>query len=261
MSNYRNKEEKNDLSDSSKLRGRGIYLLPNLFTTAALFSGFYAVLASMDGQFEKASLAIFLAMVLDGLDGRVARITNTQTSFGAQYDSLSDMVAFGLAPALVIYQWTLSNLGKIGWMAAFIFIAGAALRLARFNSQVDTSDRRFFTGLPSPSAAAVLAGGIWVAVDNSLSPDNWAWFAAGLTVICGLLMVSNFLYHSFKRIDFKGKVPFFIIVFVMLFFALVLSEPPIVLFLIFFGYTLAGPILSAQRFVRRRIKKRKRELL
>ncbi len=259
-----NKDQKiegESVSNASKPRGRGIYLLPNLFTTAALFSGFYAVLASMDGQFEKAALAIFLAMLLDGLDGRVARITNTQTGFGAQYDSLSDMVAFGLAPALVIYQWTLSNLGKIGWMAAFIFIAGAALRLARFNSQEDKSDRRFFTGLPSPSAAAVLAGAVWVAVDNDFSPQNWSWLAAGLTAICGLLMVSNFLYHSFKRIDFKGKVPFFIIVFVMLFFALVISEPPIILFLIFFGYTLSGPILSVQRLVRRRIRKRKRDLL
>ena len=150
---------------------RGIYLLPNLFTTAALFAGFYAVLAAMNDQFEKAAIAIFVAMILDGLDGRVARMTNTQTAFGAEYDSLSDMVAFGLAPSLVMYEWSLSSLGKLGWLAAFIYTAGAALRLARFNSQLDTADKRFFTGLPSPSAAAIVAGMVWVAVDNVLSGE------------------------------------------------------------------------------------------
>lgn len=243
-----------------RARGRGIYLLPNLFTTAALFAGFYAVLASMNGQFEKAAIAIFLAMILDGLDGRVARMTHTQTAFGAEYDSLSDMVAFGLAPALVMYQWGLSGLGKVGWLAAFIYTAGAALRLARFNSQLETADKRFFTGLPSPSAAAVLAGSVWVAVDNGLQPELLSWFAAVLTALSGLLMVSNIRYHSFKQVDFKGKVPFFAIVVVMLAFAVVLTEPPLVLFGIFFLYTLAGPGLSLQRLLRRRSRRKARDV-
>jgi CDP-diacylglycerol--serine O-phosphatidyltransferase len=241
-----------DLHHERPKRGRGIYLLPNLFTTAALFAGFYAVLASMNDQFEKAAIAIFLAMILDGLDGRVARMTNTQTAFGAEYDSLSDMVAFGLAPSLVMYEWGLHNLGKLGWLAAFIYTAGAALRLARFNSRLDTADKRYFTGLPSPSAAAILAGFVWVAVDNGLPGDIFAWAALVLTAGAGLLMVSNIRYHSFKQIDFKGKVPFFAIVGVMLAFAVIVAEPPIVLFLIFLGYTLSGAVLAVRRMARRR---------
>ena len=241
-----------ELDQERPKRGRGIYLLPNLFTTAALFAGFYAVLAAMNGQFEKAAIAIFLAMILDGLDGRVARMTNTQTAFGAEYDSLSDMVAFGLAPSLVMYEWSLSSLGKLGWMAAFIYTAGAALRLARFNSRLDTADKRFFTGLPSPSAAAILAGFVWVAVDNALPGQDMAWLALVLTAGAGLLMVSNILFHSFKQIDFKGKVPFFGIVAVMLAFAVILSEPPLVLFVIFLAYTISGPVLALNRLVKRR---------
>ena len=241
-----------ELDQERPKRGRGIYLLPNLFTTAALFAGFYAVLAAMNGQFEKAAIAIFLAMILDGLDGRVARMTNTQTAFGAEYDSLSDMVAFGLAPSLVMYEWSLSSLGKLGWMAAFIYTAGAALRLARFNSRLDTADKRFFTGLPSPSAAAILAGFVWVAVDNALPSQDLAWLALVLTAGAGLLMVSNILFHSFKQIDFKGKVPFFGIVAVMLAFAVILSEPPLVLFVIFLAYTISGPVLALNRWVKRR---------
>jgi len=241
----------NELEHKRK-RARGIYLLPNLFTTAALFGGFYAVLASMNGDFEKAAIAIFVSMILDGLDGRVARMTHTQTAFGAEYDSLSDMVAFGLAPALVMYQWALVDLGKFGWLAAFIYTAGAALRLARFNSQLAVADKRFFTGLPSPSAAAILAGSVWAAVDNDLRGADFAWLAAILTAVTGLLMVSNILFHSFKQIDFKGKVPFFAIVLVMLVFAVVLSEPPLVLFGVFLLYTLSGPVLAARRLIRKR---------
>ena len=241
-----------ELDQERPKRGRGIYLLPNLFTTAALFAGFYAVLAAMNGQFEKAAIAIFLAMILDGLDGRVARMTNTQTAFGAEYDSLSDMVAFGLAPSLVMYEWSLSSLGKLGWMAAFIYTAGAALRLARFNSRLDTADKRFFTGLPSPSAAAILAGFVWVAVDNAVPGQDLAWLALVLTAGAGLLMVSNILFHSFKQIDFKGKVPFFGIVAVMLAFAVILSEPALVLFVIFLAYTISGPVLALNRLVKRR---------
>jgi CDP-diacylglycerol--serine O-phosphatidyltransferase len=242
----------NEFDQERPKRGRGIYLLPNLFTTAALFAGFYAVLAGMNGQFEKAAIAIFLAMILDGLDGRVARMTHTQTSFGAEYDSLSDMVAFGLAPSLVMYEWSLSSLGKLGWMAAFIYTAGAALRLARFNSRLDTADKRFFTGLPSPSAAAILAGFVWVAVDNALPGQDLAWLALVLTAGAGLLMVSNILFHSFKQVDFKGKVPFFGIVAVMLVFAVILSEPPLVLFVIFFVYNLSGPVLALKRLAKKR---------
>jgi CDP-diacylglycerol--serine O-phosphatidyltransferase len=248
-----------ELDQERPKRGRGIYLLPNLFTTAALFAGFYAVLAAMNGQFEKAAIAIFLAMILDGLDGRVARMTNTQTAFGAEYDSLSDMVAFGLAPSLVMYEWSLSSLGKLGWMAAFIYTAGAALRLARFNSRLDTADKRFFTGLPSPSAAAILAGFVWVAVDNAVPGQDLAWLALVLTAGAGLLMVSNILFHSFKQIDFKGKVPFFGIVAVMLAFAVILSEPALVLFVIFLAYTISGPVLALNRLVksiRRYLRKR-----
>jgi CDP-diacylglycerol--serine O-phosphatidyltransferase len=224
-------------------RGRGIYLLPNLFTTAALFSGFYAVLASMNDRFEQAAIAIFVAMILDGLDGRVARMTNTQSAFGAEYDSLSDMVAFGLAPSLVMYEWALSSLGKFGWLAAFVYTAGAALRLARFNAMLDVADKRYFQGLPSPSAAAVLAGAVWVAVDNGIQAQGLAWVAGLVTVSSGLLMVSNLKYHSFKQVDFRGKVPFIVIVGVMVFFAVVLAEPPIVLFAIFGAYALSGPVL------------------
>ena len=246
-----------DLRHERPRRARGIYLLPNLFTTAALFAGFYAVLASMNGSFEKAAVAIFLAMVLDGLDGRVARMTNTQTAFGAEYDSLSDMVAFGLAPSLVIYQWALSGLGKFGWLAAFIYTAGAALRLARFNSAIATSDKRYFTGLPSPSAAAIVAGTVWVGVDNGISGQAVSWAALLVTVAAGLLMVSNLRYSSFKQVDFRGKVPFFSIVVVMLVFAVVLTEPPMVLFLVFLGYTLSGPLIAVRRLLRKR---RRRDL-
>ncbi len=241
-----------ELDQQRPKRGRGIYLLPNLLTTAALFAGFYAVLAAMNGQFEKAAIAIFVAMILDGLDGRVARMTNTQTAFGAEYDSLSDMVAFGLAPSLVMYELSLATLGKAGWLAAFIYTAGAALRLARFNSRLDTADKRFFTGLPSPSAAAILAGFVWVMVDNELAAEELAWVALVLTAGAGLLMVSNILYHSFKQIDFKGKVPFFAIVAVMLAFAIILSEPPIVLFGGFLIYTLSGPLLALKRLHKKR---------
>ena len=243
-----------ELNPERPKRPRGIYLLPNLLTTAALFAGFYAVLAAVNDQFEKAAIAIFLAMILDGLDGRVARMTNTQTAFGAEYDSLSDMVAFGLAPSLVVYEWSLFHLGKLGWLAAFIYTAGAALRLARFNSQIATADKRFFTGLPSPSAAAIIAGLVWVGYDNTLPGDPMAWPALVLTAGAGLLMVSNIKFHSFKQIDFRGKVPFFVVVGVMLAFAVVISEPPIALFTVFLAYTLSGPILAVGRQMRRRRK-------
>ncbi|MCW8947168.1 MAG: CDP-diacylglycerol--serine O-phosphatidyltransferase, partial [Sedimenticola sp.] len=231
---------------------RGIYLLPNLFTTAALFSGFYAVLAAMGGKFEHAAVAIFVAMVMDGLDGRVARLTNTQTAFGAEYDSLSDMVAFGLAPSLVMYVWSLNHLGKLGWLAAFIYTAGAALRLARFNTQVGTADKRYFQGLPSPAAAAILAGSVWVAVEYQIAGADVSLLVCFITLASGLLMVSNVRYNSFKEIDFKGKIPFVSVVVMMLVLAVVISQPPTVLFIIFMAYAISGPVLTLRNLQQRR---------
>lgn len=241
-------------------RRRGIYLLPNLFTTAALFSGFYAVLAAMNGKFEHAAIAIFIAMILDGLDGRVARMTNTQTAFGAEYDSLSDMVAFGLAPALVSYVWSLDNLGKVGWMAAFVYTAAAALRLARFNTQVGIADKRYFQGLPSPAAAAVIAGSVWVAVEYGIAGEDVSILVGILTVASGLLMVSNVRYNSFKEIDLKGKIPFVSVVIMALALAIVVVQPATVLFVIFMTYAISGPVLTLKHLQQRRKSRRKSEI-
>jgi CDP-diacylglycerol---serine O-phosphatidyltransferase len=237
-------------------RPRGIYLLPNLFTTAALFAGFYAVLAATQGRFEASAIAIFAAMLLDGFDGRVARMTHTQTAFGAEYDSLSDMVAFGVAPALVAYHWALGGLGKVGWLAAFVYCAAAALRLARFNTQVGTADKRFFQGLPSPSAAAIVAGGVWIGADQGIDPSYVSWLAAFLTAGAGLLMVSNFRYWSFKQLDVQGRVSFLLAVVVMLAIALILIHPPVVLFLGFMGYAVSGPIWTLIQLRERRASRR-----
>jgi CDP-diacylglycerol--serine O-phosphatidyltransferase len=220
---------------------RGIYLLPNLLTTAGLFSGFYAVVMSMNGNFESAAVAIFVAMIFDGLDGRVARITNTQSAFGAEYDSMADMVSFGVAPALVAYNYGMTDLGKIGWLAAFIYVAGAALRLARFNTQVATADKRFFQGLASPAAAALVAGMVWCGMDYGLAGDDYGFIIAIVTGISGLLMVSNFKYNSFKEVDWNGKVPFVAILIVILVFIIVATAPSLVLFIVFVLYAIAGP--------------------
>ncbi|GMG88562.1 CDP-diacylglycerol--serine O-phosphatidyltransferase [Biformimicrobium ophioploci] len=227
--------------NGQKVRARGIYLLPNMITTGALFSGFYAIVASMNGKFEWAAIAIFVAMVLDGLDGRVARLTNTQSAFGVQYDSLSDMVSFGLAPALVVFNWGLGeHLGKFGWAAAFIYAACGALRLARFNTQVDTVDKGIFVGLASPTAAAIVASMVWVGHDMEVGTPT-AVAAALVTMLAGLLMVSNFRYSSFKGLDMKGRVPFVMMLLVILVFALVTVDPPRVLFTIAVLYTCSGP--------------------
>lgn len=241
-----------DQANQRSRRRRGIYLLPNLFTTATLFAGFYAILAAMKGHFEPAAVAIFVAMLMDGLDGRVARMTNTQTDFGAEYDSLSDMVAFGLAPALIMYIWALDGLGKVGWLAAFVYAAATALRLARFNTQVGTADKRYFQGLPSPSAAGIIAGGIWVGVDYGLVGSDVSWLAAVMTTMVGLLMVSNFRYNSFKEVDLKGKVPFIVLVIIMLVFAIVLWQPPLVMFALFSIYAVSGPVLTLTQLRHRR---------
>ena len=235
------------------MRDRGIYLLPNLFTTGALFAGFYAVVQAMNGRFEHAAVAILIAMVLDGLDGRVARMTHTQSAFGAEYDSLSDMVSFGVAPALVIYVFALQSLGKFGWIAAFVYCAGAALRLARFNTQLDTvTDKRFFQGMPSPSAAALIAGFVWVMVEYGVEGYDVRWLAAVIALFGGLTMVSNFRYYSGKEINLRKSVPFFVILLVVLAFILVSTSPPEVLFGVFALYGLSGYGDALWRVIRRK---------
>lgn len=223
---------------------RGIYLLPNLFTTAALFFGFYAIISAMDNRFEAAAIAIFIAMLLDGIDGRVARLTNTESDFGAEYDSLADMVSFGVAPALVMYEWALLSMGKIGWLAAFIYTAGAALRLARFNTQLETADKNYFQGLPSPSAAALVAGFVWAAENHLASDRLLSLLAVVITVWAGVLMVSNFRFYSFKGINWKGKVPFVALLIFVLAIVLVSSNPSLMLFTGFLIYSLSGIVMS-----------------
>lgn len=230
-----------------ELRRKGIYILPNLFTTAALFAGFYAIVQAMQGQFELAAIAIFIAMVLDGLDGRVARLTRTQSAFGAEFDSLSDMVSFGVAPALVIYAWALKDMGRMGWVAAFIYCAGAALRLARFNTTLEVMDKRYFQGLPSPSAAALVAGFVWLMLDLNIAGHEVAYIAAGVTIFAGITMVTNVRFYSFKDINLRKSVPFIVIAAVVLGFALISTYPPGVLFGLFIVYGLSGYVLSALR--------------
>ncbi|WP_308363746.1 MULTISPECIES: CDP-diacylglycerol--serine O-phosphatidyltransferase [unclassified Microbulbifer] len=236
-------------ASGKKVRARGVYLLPNLITTGALFSGFYAIVAGMNGNFEAAAIAIFVAMILDGLDGRVARLTDTQSAFGVQYDSLSDMVSFGLAPALVVFSWALGHLGKLGWAAAFLYVACAALRLARFNTQVGTVDKNVFIGLASPTAAAIVASMVWAGHDTDVGM-GLAVVAAAVTVAAGLLMVSNFRYSSFKGLDFKGRVPFVMMLAVILIFSLVTIDPPRVLLTLAVVYTCSGPAIWLWRHLR-----------
>jgi len=193
---------------TEKIPSRGIYLLPSILTTFGMFAGFYSIIASINGDFTLAAISIMIAMMWDTLDGRVARLTNTQSAFGAQYDSLSDLVSFGVAPALLVYEWSLSDMGRVGWLAAFIFLACAALRLARFNTQVGTADKRYFQGLPSPAAAGVIASMIWLKFwkfeyfDFGIVSLSY-YIGVGITIVCGLLMVSNVRYYSFKELDSK----------------------------------------------------------
>jgi CDP-diacylglycerol--serine O-phosphatidyltransferase len=237
-----------------ELRRRGIYILPNLLTTAALFAGFYAIVQAMNGKFEHSAVAIFIAMVLDGLDGRVARMTNTQSAFGAEYDSLSDMVSFGAAPALVVYEWALKGLGKFGWVAAFIYCAGAALRLARFNTNIGVVDKRYFQGLPSPAAAALIAGLIWVLIDLGFTGEEVRWVASALTIFAGVTMVSNINYWSGKDINLRKSVPFMMVGAIVLGFALISTYPPGVLFALFLVYAASGYAMTAWRWRSRRSK-------
>ena len=232
-----------DTDEAPRPRRKGIYILPNLFTLAALFGGFYAIVMAMNGQFEQAGIGIFCAMVLDSLDGRVARMTNTQSAFGEQMDSLSDMVSFGAAPALIVYEWALKGMGKLGWIAAFVYCSGAALRLARFNTNIGVVDKRFFQGLPSPAAAALVVGLIWVV--TVWSPDGrtlpWMpWLAFAFTLYAGLTMVTNVPFYSFKDVNFRKTVPFIVIVAIALGFAVITLHPPYVLFSIFVVYGFSG---------------------
>lgn len=235
--------------DSLKKPRREVYLLPNLFTTAALFSGFYSIIAAMNGEFSNASVAIFISMVFDGLDGRVARMTRTQSAFGAEYDSLADMVSFGIAPALVVFTWSLAPLGKVGWIAAFIYAVGAALRLARFNTMVGIEEKRYFTGLPSPAAAAIVAGVIWAANDKGVSGETLSTIMALLVPIVGLLMVSNVKYRSFKDLNLKGRVPFVVLLIAVLSLVLIALEPALVLMGLFCLYGIWGLLgIVSKRF-------------
>lgn len=233
-----------DTATQARPRRKGIFVLPNAITLAALFAGFYSIVMAMNGRFDVACIGIFWAAVLDGLDGRVARATNTQSAFGEQMDSLCDMVSFGLAPALIVLEWALKGLGKIGWIVAFIYCASAALRLARFNTNIGVIDRRFFQGLPSPAAAALVIGLIYVMDElgfkNVSKMPELSWVALGVTLYAGLTMVTNVPFYSFKGIDGRKTVPFAVIVAIVLSIAVISVNPPIVLFGVFCAYGLSG---------------------
>jgi CDP-diacylglycerol--serine O-phosphatidyltransferase len=232
-------------TEQSKSPKKGIYLLPNLFTTAGLFAGFYSIVSSMQGRFELACMTIFIAMLADGLDGRVARLTNTQSAFGAEYDSLSDMIAFGLAPALLAYTWSLHTLGKIGWLVAFFYVASTGLRLARFNVQGAEEDKRFFSGLACPAAAAVMGGFVWVMLEYGVTDGTTLpYIVSALVVLCAALMLSSVKYYSFKVFDFKNHVPFTVLIVVVLAVMAIAMDPAQVLFYAFAAYMVLGPFLA-----------------
>jgi CDP-diacylglycerol--serine O-phosphatidyltransferase len=234
------------------LRRRSIYLLPNLVTTAALFAGFYAIVQAMNARFEQAAVAIFVAMVLDGLDGRIARLTRTQSEFGADYDSLSDMVSFGAAPALVMYVWALKDLGTTGWIPAFVYCAAAAVRLARFNTNIEVVDKRYFQGLPSPAAAALVAGFIWVADDFGFERVDWIRYIAFVaTLFAGITMVVSIPFYSFKDFNLRKRVPFWVAPLVIGGITVVASNPPMVLFLMFVAYSMSGYVMWVIRRARK----------
>ena len=246
---------------TDKIRSkRGIYLLPSVLTTFGMFAGFYSIISSINGDFTIAAISILIAMFWDTLDGRVARLTNTQSAFGAEYDSLADLVSFGLAPALLVYQWTLYELGRFGWLAAFVYLACVALRLARFNTQVGIADKRYFQGLPSPAAAGVIASMIWLKIWTFASFDSDVislgyYLGAGITILCGLLMVSNIRYYSFKEFDSK-KASFRFLLIVILSLIILVSKPNIILFTGFFVYLLSGPFITIVGLNRNRLKKK-----
>jgi len=242
---------------AQKRRSKSIYLLPNLFTTAALFAGFYAVIAAINNRFEHAAIAVLVAMVLDGLDGRIARMTNTSSEFGAEYDSMSDMVSFGVAPALIMYEWSLHNIarqgfGQVGWVVAFLFAACAALRLARFNVQIGSVDKKFFIGLASPAAAAVMVCTVWVFHDSGFTGSQLTSLTLVITIASALLMVSNFRYYSFKDLGANKRVPFFFLLGLVLVFVFTSIDPPKFMFAGFIAYALSGPVFEGWRRVRKK---------
>ena len=235
------------IENGNKVRRTGIDLLPNRFTTSALFAGFFSVVAGINGYFTAAAVAIFIAMVLDGLDGRVARLTNTQSAFGAEYDSLSDMLSFGVAPALVAFTWILQDIGKTGWVVAFLYVACAALRLARFNVQLGSVDKKWFIGLPSPSAAAFVAASVWTFHSFDAEAFGFKLLMLFVVATAGILMVSNIRYYSFKEIDLKGPVPFVVLLAIVVGFVVISVEPSVMLLLLFGAYVASGPTLAAMR--------------
>ena len=241
-------------------RKRGIYILPSVLTTFGMFAGFYSIISSINGDFTIAAISIMIAMMWDTLDGRVARLTNTQSAFGAEYDSLADLVSFGLAPALLVYEWSLYELGRFGWLAAFVYLACAALRLARFNTQVGIADKRYFQGLPSPAAAGVIASMIWLKIWTFASFDSDVislgyYLGAGITILCGLLMVSNVRYYSFKELDSK-KASFRFLLLIVMSLIILMYKPNIILFTGFFLYLLSGPYITVAGLNKRRIEKK-----
>lgn len=250
-SNQKNRDP--ELTEKNRFRRSGIYLFPNLLTTSALFAGFYSIIAAMSGRFEVASIVILIAIVFDGLDGRVARLTNTESNFGAHYDSLSDMVSFGVAPAVVLFEWTLSSFGKVGWLTVFIYTASVALRLARFNSSEDKSDSKYFSGLPSPAGAATLGAYVWFC--ESFGFSSLGWQIAGLIGVgfISALMVSELRFFSFKNFDLQGKVPFVAILSIVLIFVLISIEPPLILLFASTIYALSGPIDGCFKLIKNKL--------
>jgi len=251
------------MSKLDNAKHKGIYLLPNLFTTGAMFAGYYSIIAAIQGNFEMACLSIFIAALLDALDGRVARLTNTQSEFGEQYDSLSDLVSFGVAPSLLVFNWSLYHLstvhpvlGKIGWLAAFIYAVSGALRLARFNTQIGVMDKAYFQGLPSPAAAAIISSFVWICVDLELVGTDLTYIALPLTVVVGLLMVSRFRYYSFKTIPFKENVSFIWILILVLIFVLLTIKTAWVLFIVFTGYGISGIMITIFSIKKKRAHKK-----
>ena len=239
------------MNPNKSIRRRGIYLLPNLLTSAALFAAFYSIISGINGKFEAAAIAIIVAGLLDGLDGRVARLMNTQSDFGEQYDSLADLISFGLAPALLAFNWSLASLsdvspmtGKLGWLAAFIFVACAALRLARFNTQVGIADKRYFQGLASPAAAGTLVFTIWFFIDNDVAGDTVSWLIFFETIVLGILMFSQVRYYSFKVGPSGDKVPAIWILLAVLIIVLLALDPPIMGMIFGSAYVLSGVLIT-----------------
>jgi len=245
------------MGNNSASKRRGIYLLPNLFTSAGLFAGFYAIISALNNKFELAAVAIIIAAVLDGLDGRIARITNTQSKFGAEYDSLADVSSFGMAPALVMFEWSLHSLNKLGFIACFLYVATAALRLARFNTQIGVADKRYFQGLPSPAAAGIMVSLVWLGVELEISGYDLSWFALLITILASLLMVSKVRYLSFKEPSLKQKISFMVVLAFVLILALISLNPAITLFSLSVAYLSSGPVITLYLLNKKRRQRKK----